>query len=267
MERFSCMVIRALPLLVALSAPIFPQGGTHPLERALALFNAGKYQDSFDLASAYLLQNPLSEPAHKIVGMNQYMLGKPEEALQEVKRATELAPNDADAFYYLGRLHFSTDKVAAALSDFQRALELDPSSARTENQLGQTYEALGQWQDAERAYLKAIEIERSQAKKSEWPYFNVGVLYLNTRRELEAVAYLQEALRRNPSWAQGKVKLAAALASCKKIEQAMALLEGAVETEPLNAEAHYRLALLLTKTGKAQEAKQHFEAFEQLSKR
>ena len=267
MGKFSCMVIRILPLLVALGGPVFPQGGTYPLERALALFNAGKYQDSFDLASTYIQQNPGSGPAHKIVGMNEYMLGRPEEALQEVKRATELAPNDADAFYYLGRLHFSTDKFAAALSDFQRALELDPSSARTENQLGQTYEALGQWQDAERAYLKAIEIERSQAKKSEWPYFNVGVLYLNTRRELEAVAYLQEALRRNPSWAQGKVKLAAALASCEKIQQALALLEGAVESEPLNAEAHYRLALLLTKTGKTEKAQQHFDTFEQLRKR
>jgi len=261
------MVIRVLPLLVALSGPVFPQGGTHPLERALALFNAGKYQDSFDLASAYLVQNPLSETAHKIVGMNEYMLGKPEEALREVKRATELAPNDADAFYYLGRLHFSTDKLAGALSDFQKALELDPASLRTENQLGQTYEALGRWPEAERVYLKAIEMERSQAKKSEWPYFNLGVLYLNTMRAEEAVAYLQEALRLNPSWAQGKVKLAAALSSCKKFDQAVTLLEGAVESEPLNAEAHYRLALLLTKTGKAEEAKQHFNAFEHLLKR
>jgi len=40
-----------------------------------------------------------------------------------------------------------------------------------------------------------------------------------------------------------------------------------VESEPLNAEAHYRLALLLTKTGKAEEAKQHFNAFEHLLKR
>jgi tetratricopeptide (TPR) repeat protein len=261
------MVFRVLLLVVELSGPEFPQGVTHPLERALALFNAGKYQDSFDLASRYLQQNPGSEPAHKIVGMNEYMLGRPQEALRHVKRATELAPNDADAFYYLGRLHFSTDNVTAALSDFQRALELDPSSVRTENQLGQTYEALGRWPDAERAYLKAIEIERSQAKKSEWPYFNLGVMYLNTMRAEEAVAYLQEALRRNPSWAQGKVKLAAALASCEKIQQALTLLEGAVESEPGNAEAHYRLALLLTKTGKAEEAKKHFDVFEQLLKR
>jgi len=261
------MVIRVLPLLVALSGPVFPQGGTQPLERALVLFNAGKYQDSFDLASAYLLQNPGSEPAHKIVGMNEYMLGRPEEALQDLKRATELAPNDADAFYYLGRLHFSTDKVTAALSDFQRAVELNPSSVRTENHLGQTYEALGRWRDAERSYLRAIEMERGQVKKSEWPYFNLGVLYLSTGREQEAVAYLQGALRRNPSWAQGKVKLAAALASCEKIQQALTLLEAAVHSEPLNAEAHYRLALLLTKTGKAEEAQQHFDTFEQLRKR
>ena len=261
------MVIRVLPLLVSLSGPVFPQGGTNPLERALALFNAGKYQDSFDLASAYLLQNPGSEPAHKIVGMNEYMLGRPEEALREVKRATELAPNDADAFYYLGRLHFSTDKFAAALSDFQRALELDPSSVRTENQLGQTYEALGQWQDAERAYLKAIEIERSQAKKSEWPYFNLGVLSLKEGQSIEAIRWLREALVRRGSWTEAKVQLAAALSAGNQLDEARRLLEEALAAEPKNAGAHYQLARLLVKMRRPDEARRHFLLFAELQRR
>jgi Flp pilus assembly protein TadD len=201
------------------------------------------------------------------MGMSEYMMGRPEDALQEVMRATELAPNDADAFYYLGRLHFSTDKFAAALAAFQRALELDPSSVRTENHLGQTYEALGRWPEAEAAYLKAIEIEQSQAKKSEWPYYNLGVLYLSTGREQEGVAYLREALLRNSSWAEAKIKLAAALAAGGKVPQALALLEEALLSEPRNAEAHYRIAVLLMKSGRAEEAKQHFDAFEQLRKR
>jgi Flp pilus assembly protein TadD len=125
---------------------------------------------------------------------------------------------------------------------------------------------LGRWPDAELAYLKAIEIERRQAKKSEWPYFNLGVLYLSTGREQEAIAYLRETLLRNSSWAEGKIKLAAALA-CGKIQQALPVLEEAVQSEPGNAEAHYRMAVLLMKSGKAGEAQQHFDTFAQLRKR
>src|SRR5947209_8717936 len=118
LENLSRMLCCVLPMLFALSAP-FPQDSTHSLERALSLFNAGKYLDSFGLASVYLQQNPTSAAAHKIVGMNEYMLGRPRDALYELKRATELAPNDADAFYYLGRLEFSVDNSVAALSAFQ----------------------------------------------------------------------------------------------------------------------------------------------------
>jgi tetratricopeptide (TPR) repeat protein len=199
--------------------------------------------------------------------MNEFMLGRPRDGLDELKRATELAANDADAFYYLGRLEFSVDNSLAALSAFQKSLALDGTSIRTQNQLGQTYEAMGRFEEAEKAYLKAIEMERSQAKKSEWPYFNLGVLYLNSGRAPQAVSYLEDALRRNSSWAQGKVKLGAALDSCGKSQQALVLLQEAVRSEPQNAEAHYRLALLLTRSGNTDEAQKHFDAFEHLRKR
>src|SRR5258708_27133015 len=94
------------------------------------------------LVSAYLRQNPNSATAHKILGMDQYTLGRSAEALTEMKRAIELAPNDADAFYYLGRLYFSADNAVAALAAFQRAIRLDSSSVRAHNHLCPTYEAL-----------------------------------------------------------------------------------------------------------------------------
>src|ERR1700733_8606218 len=81
------------------------------LQQALALFNSGKYQQSFDLVYQYLREAPTSPTAHKLLGMDEYMLGHPREALASVLYATELAPNDADALYYLGRLYFSTDNI------------------------------------------------------------------------------------------------------------------------------------------------------------
>jgi len=179
----------------------------------------------------------------------------------DVKRAVTLAPRDAEAFYYLGRLYFSTDDAPGALAALQKALELDPSSVRTANQIGQTYEALGRREEAEAAYLKAIALEQTQAKKSEWPYYNLGVLYLGSGREAQAAPYLRRALERQPAWAQGKVKLAVALAAEGQSSEALRLLREAFESEPRNAEAHYRLALLLAKAGRRDEAQEHFALF------
>ncbi|MGH9613971.1 MAG: tetratricopeptide repeat protein [Bryobacteraceae bacterium] len=241
----------------ALSQP--PQAS---LETALKLFNSGKYQQCFEIVSPYVQQHPDSSAARKILGMDQYMLGKPRDALQELLRATELNPKDADAFYYLGRLYFSADNAVAALAAFQKSLELDPSSVRATTQFGQTYEALGRMTDAERAYRKAIELEEQQPKKSEWPYYNLALLYVNTGHAAQSVPYFRQALARNPAFPEAKIKLAVVLVKQNLSIEAQKLLEGAIQDDPQNSEAHYRLALLLAKAGKREEAQQQFALFE-----
>jgi tetratricopeptide (TPR) repeat protein len=237
------------------------------LQQALALFNSGKYQGSFELASSYSVQHPESAGAVKLMGMAQFMLGKSDEALGALQHAVQLAPRDPDAYYYLGRIYFSKDNAVEALAAFQKALELDPMSVRAMNNLGQTYEALARFQDAEKAYLAAIAAEQQETKKSEWPSYNLGLLYLNKGRVDEAIPSFRQALERNPRFASAKMKLAAALAKKGLSPEALDLLNQVVELEPENAEAHYRLGQLLNRLGKPKEAEQHLALFNQLKKR
>ncbi len=250
---------RVIALYIALGGLILPQ--TSPLQQALTLFNMGRYKESFQLASAYTRSNPDSAAGHKILGMNEFMLGNAAQAITDLRYATELNPNDADAYYYLGRLFFSSDNARDALTAFQRALTLDPSSVRARNHLGQTYEALARFPEAERAYKEAIEIEAKNSKKSEWPYYNLGVLYLSDGRTEQAIVYLRQALERNSAFTEAKVKLAMALCQTNQADAALALLNDAVRTDPTNAQAHYQLALLLVKSGKPNEAQEHFTLF------
>lgn len=255
-------------LLVAVFVwPVLSQPPHESLQTALGLFNSGKYQQCFDIVSPYVQQHPDSSTARKILGMDQYMLGKPHEALQELQRATELNPKDADAFYYLGRLYFSADNAVAALAAFQKSIEMDPSSVRTTTQIGQTYEALGRMTEAEHAYREAIELEEQQPKKSEWPYYNLALLYVNTGHAAESVPYFRQALARNPAFPEAKVKLAVVLVKQNLSSEAQKLLEEAIQEEPQNSEAHYRLALLLAKTGKRDEAERQFALFEKYRKK
>src|ERR1700682_5711053 len=97
-----CKLGAALAVLIW---PLFGQdsggssgpGSIDTLRKGLLLFNSGKYQECFEVVSPYLQENPNSAAAHKLLGMDQYMLGYPREALAEMARAIELAPKDPDA--------------------------------------------------------------------------------------------------------------------------------------------------------------------------
>jgi tetratricopeptide (TPR) repeat protein len=260
------MLFRAVAFAAVASAALLPQSNVDPLHTALALFNSGKYQECFELVTRYAQQNAQSGAAYKLLGMSEYMLGQPREALGHLQRATQLAPKDPDAFYYLGRLYFSADNAVAALDAYRQALQLDPASVRAQNHIGQAYEAMGRLRDAEQAYLKAIEMQQDRPKKSEWPYYNLGLLYLNGGRSEQSIAWFRQALACNPEFPEAKMKLAAVLAEKQSSDEALKLLEETVLAEPQNAEAHYRLAKLLAKSGKREEAQKHFALFEKYRK-
>ncbi len=257
---------RAIPAFLLLFGALFASESIDQLRQALTLFNSGHYQDSFNLVSQYVRENPGSPTGHKLLGMDEFMLGHSPEALAEVKRATELAPNDPDARYYLGRLYFSIDNAPAALEEFNKTIALDPSSVRAYTQLGQTYEALGRRAEAEKAYRDAIELEKTQSKNSGWPDYDLGVLCLDDGRTSEAIECFRHALRWNPQFPEAEVKLAVALSKKEPVPEAFSLLQEALSLDPKNAEAHYRLALLLSKSGKREEAQEQFALFQKYRK-
>lgn len=264
------MVSRVLVAMAGLCAALAqtpPPTPPNPLENALKLFNSGQYQNTYNILSAYIQQHPESGGAYKMLGLTQFMLGKPNEALASMQRATQLAPQDADAYYYLGRIYFSRDNATQALAAFQKSLELNPSSVRTINNLGQTHEALGHPAEAEKAYRSAIALESQRLKRSEWPYYNLGLLYMNNGKVDEAIPFFRQALACNPGFVDGKIKLGVALSKKGPSPEALALFEQAAKMDPNNPEPHYRLGQALAKAGRQEEAAKELELFRKLKKR
>jgi protein O-mannosyl-transferase len=234
--------------------------------KGFVLFRTGRYPESIATISRYLEQKPDSAGGHKILGLSSFMQGDAEAAERELKRAVDLDPADSEALYYFGRIRFTRHDLPEAARVFERVVALDASSVRGHNQLGQTYEGLSRFEEARKAYLRAIELERTQPARSEWPYFNLGLLSLKEGKPQEAAGYLRQALERNPSWPEGKVQLAVALASANQYDEARTLLAGVIEADPRNAGAHYQMGRLLLKLRKPEEARRHLELFESLKK-
>ena len=232
--------------------------------RSHLLFRTGRYEEALPLIRRYIEYDPKFGEAYKILGMTQFMLGRVEAAELELTRASKLNPRDWESIYYLGRLYFERGDLHTALATFQKVLAIDPYNVKAHNGLGETYTMLTRFHEAEKAYLKAIELERQQTIKSEWPYFNLGVLYRAQGRTQEALVYLRQALTRNPKGATGKAKLAAVLIDAGKYDEALKELGEAVEIDPDNRESRYRLAKLLTRMGRLKEAKRQYVLFEKL---
>jgi tetratricopeptide (TPR) repeat protein len=229
--------------------------------KSFVLFQKGDYRQASTLAERYLKRNPASGEARKILGLAHFMLGQSALAEAELLRASELAPADADVRYYLGRIQFERHNLTAALESFRAVVALDAQSVRGFNHLGQTHEGLARFDDAREAYGTAIEIDRRQARRSEWPYFNLGVLLLKEGRAQEAAGCLREALAVKPSWSEAKVQLAVALGLANELKEARQMLEEVLLAEPKNAQAHYQLARLLVKLQLPEEASRHFRLF------
>jgi len=229
--------------------------------KSFLLFQTGRYRESAVAASRYLERNPSSGEGRKILGLAYFMLGQAAPAEVELQKASQLAASDADIRYYLGRIQFERQNLPAALESFRTAVALDAQSVKGFNQLGQTYEGLARFDEARAAYEKAIEIDRRQAKRSEWPYFNLGVLLIKEGRAGDAAGWLREALTVKPSWPEARVQFAVALGSANQLGDARLVLEELLRAEPNNAQAHYQLARLLVKLQLPEEARRHFRLF------
>ena len=77
----------------------------------------------------------------------------------ELKRAVELAPDDADALYMLGLARASQGDLGQAVELTRKAPKLDPANAYVYRALAWYLMSMGRLDEAEQAIAKAIEIE------------------------------------------------------------------------------------------------------------
>lgn len=232
--------------------------------KAYIQFSAGRYTEALDWARQFLQKHPDGGETRKVAGLARFMLGDRTGAERELHRASSLLPEDFDARYYLGRVYFEGSKLTLALESFRLAIELDARSVKARNHLGQALEGLTRFEEAKAVYQEAIQLEQEGSERSEWPYYNLGALLLAEGGTEQAVVLLERALERNPSSLQTRTKLGAAYSAASRLQDAKEQLREVVLAEPSNADAHYQLGRVLMKLGQEEQAREHLALFERL---
>ncbi len=233
---------------------------------------------------AQTLNDELPE-VHFALGNVYRITGKNAEAIVELKRALQLAPNSDEGYrqlanaylaagqkdqslqafqqaidvnpYYslnyarLGLAYFQFGDYENALSALNSAVKLAPDSAASYNNIGLIYFQMGKWNEAITAYQKALKIAPSEDL-----YSNLGTSYFYLGHRNDAVTMFQKAAALNPNEQLYAGNLADALrwsgnqAKAKaEYQQAIALAQKALKVNPVDADTLGYLGLYYAKSG------------------
>jgi len=120
---------------------------TDVAQQASAHLQAGDYRESREAALAGLSGAPQDVELLVLAGRAGVELDA-EDATDQLRRATELAPENADAWHYLGEALATEGRMDEANDAFRRAVELNPDDKVALSHLGHTSAATGRPEEA-----------------------------------------------------------------------------------------------------------------------
>jgi len=179
---------------------------------------------------------------------NLYLEGEP-----ALRRACELNPKLEDACYFHARALYALDRFDGSLAVLAR---IAPKSWKVRLGMAQALEALGRAADAEREFRQVLTMPGPDAQTG----VAFGLFLVRQGRFDEAVAPLEEVVKRFPASSEGHLHLGRALMEQGKIDGAIVQLERAVALSPGSAQGHLLLAKALVRAGRQAEAQAHLDA-------
>lgn len=154
-----------------------------------------------------------------------------EKASRKIKRAKQLAPEDARVYWTEASLAYATGKIEECIQLNRKAIQLDPTSNIPHNNLGMVFLRQGRFSEAEDEFRQAALLDKSDSL----PHSNLCFLYWKVGKFNEASDKCEQALKIDPSLQQTYENLAAVRLAQGRAAEAHELLRKGRE-EQLNEE-------------------------------
>lgn len=157
-----------------------------------------------------------------------------DEALPVFEQIVDKDPSSKSAHLALGRILFRLKRPAEALPHFEAGIRLDPSKAKPYLMLGRTAAALKDYEKALESMRNALAIN----SKLDVAYVGLGTLLMRISEDNDAEAEKQFvlALRINPRMVEARRRLAQILGKTERFDEAVEHLTVALRIEPNNSE-------------------------------
>jgi arylsulfatase A-like enzyme/Tfp pilus assembly protein PilF len=228
--------------------------------------------------------------------------GMLDEAIVGFKRMVEMDPKDTKSFLHLGDIYHEKGQLEEAKNYLKSGIAINPEAPVFHNKLGAVYLKLNMYEDAEQEIRKALSIERSiplpnahfnmallheargeidlaikEYKKEQeispfnfMPDFNLGLLYTKLKELDKAIKELESCIEKNEEHAAAYVFLAKTYMDAgKALDEAENLAKKGLALEPdlkTTVLAHFVLADIYSRLGRADESRWHVETARELQK-
>ena len=184
------------------------------------------------------------------------------QAKKVLEEAIALDPEYSRLYMGLGQTHFydvwlgtteSPDQsLARAFELVQKAISLDDSNAAAHGTLGQVYVMKRQYDKAIAECERAVSLDPNSAEN----IFRLGFVLNYAARAVEAIPYLQNAIRLNPlPPAAYFVILAISYRDSEQYEKAIETCKKALQREPNTQFAYIHIAISYIRLGQEKEAR------------
>jgi tetratricopeptide (TPR) repeat protein len=223
--------------------------------RATALAEAGRNEEAIAELRQATQANPKHGEAWTTLAALYGMSGRREESMRAARAAIAIDSTDAQAWTNLGTTQLDAGDLVAAETNLRRALAVQPDLADAWLNLGSIAAARGQNREAEDDYRHALRIdpELQNARR------NLAGELARSGRFDEGRALLEEGIRRAPEGGMLWLSLGNLEGRAGRLDACRAALGRAVRLMPENPDAWNNYGLALAQLGRRDEALRAFD--------
>lgn len=209
--------------------------------------------------SKALASDPRCAGALRGLGEALYRTGRFSEALARFEAAVQADPDDSSAAVGVAKSQLSLERVRDAVALLSKLLATHSQSFLVNYWYGAALEAVGNREEAEKAFTKAVQLGGNEPAVID-AYVSLALLKNQQGRREEAQKLLDTARSRLPLSAKLLVAIGQLALSEGRYEAAIGDFRKALELEPTDIAARFRLGVALRKDRKFDEATACFEA-------
>lgn len=228
------------------------------MNKAVGYTNEGDYPKAVDNLNEATRVWPSNDKAFYMLGqIYQFKYDQAEKAQEYYDKATQIAPDNADYWYFKGATLAEVERDGEAETALLKATSLDEKHADAHNRLGLLYERKGEPKKAAESYGASV---RSNPLKP-FAYHNLGDLYYRNKKYEEARQVFKNGTENNPEHAELRHGLGVSYLSLTRYREALIEFEEALRLKTSYPSALYNIGMTYQALGERTKAKAYLEKF------
>ena len=247
------------------------------LLRLAALYIDDKqHHKAVNLYRTYLEFYPKAARVRYFLGNALLHVQHYEDAIATYEQVVEKHPNWATIHGRIGYAHAMAGQLGQAADAYRRTLALRPDSTLVRYQLARLYETEGQLQAAAAEYQTLLEQDSIEPEYyirladliiEEATTGQTHALLEQTLQTQRAEALLRQAIYLDPNRVQGYWSIGLLLARQNRYPEALIFFKKIAELAPQEPQVHACLGNLYKRLGRAEEAQDHLDKYDQLKRK